>query len=143
MLGLAHVDLDLARLEVRVDVLLVAADDLPRGAQHVLGPQPLRERKRRRLGVERQLDDPGAVAQVDEDDAAMVAPAVHPPGHAHVLIHPRGIQLAGPGVAVQVGAWWSHKDPLMWCMTVSGATSLSSPPSRSRSWTPSSPKMAT
>jgi hypothetical protein len=52
-------------------------------------------------------------------------------------------QLAGPGVSVQVRAWWSQSVPRMWCMTVSGATSLSSPPSRSRSWTPSSPKMAT
>ena len=59
--------------------------------------------------MERQLDDPGAVAQVDEDHAAVVAPAVDPAGHAHVLTHARGIQLPGPGVAVQVGAWWSHK----------------------------------
>ena len=56
-----------------------------------------------------ELDDPGAVAQVDEDDAAVVAAAVDPAGHAHVLAHARGVELAGPGVAVRVGAWWSHK----------------------------------
>ena len=76
-------------------------------------------------------------------DAAVVAPAVDPAGHAHVLADACGVELPGPGVAVRVRAWWSQSCPLMWCMTDSGATSLSSPPSRSRSWTPSSPKMAT
>ena len=40
--------------------------------------------------------------------AAVVAPAVDPAGHAHVLADARGVELAGPGVAVRVGAWWSH-----------------------------------
>ena len=93
--------------------------------------------------MEDELDDPGAVAQVDEDQAAVVAAAMDPAGDAHVLADACGVELAGPGVAIRIGAWWSQIDPLMWCMTVSGATSLSSPPSRSRSWTPSSPKMAT
>jgi hypothetical protein len=34
--------------------------------------------------VERELQEPGTVAQVDEDDPAVVAPPVHPAGHAHV-----------------------------------------------------------
>ena len=33
---------------------------------------------RRGGGVEHELHDPGALAQVDEDQAAMVAAAVHP-----------------------------------------------------------------
>src|SRR3989304_6066032 len=40
----------------------------------------------RRLGrVEDHLHQPAAVAQVDEDEAAVVAPAVHPAGQRHVL----------------------------------------------------------
>ena len=57
----------------------------PAALTHVLGPQPLRQRVRlgRRLRMEDELDDAGAVAQVDEDQAAVVAAAVDPAGHAH------------------------------------------------------------
>src|SRR6185437_6695999 len=135
VLGLGDGELDLPRLEGGVDVALLAPDDLAGRAQHMLRPQLLRERVRLRrgLGMEDELDDPGAVAQVDEDQPAVVAAAVDPAGDADLLPHARGVELAGPGVAVQVRAWRSHSCPLMWCMTVSGATSLSSPPSRSRS----------
>ena len=102
-----------------------------------------RVRLGRGLGVEDELDDAGAVAEVDEDEAAVVAAAMDPAGHAHVLADTSCVELTGPGVTVRVRAWRSQICPLMWCMTDSGATSLSSPPSRSRSWTPSSPKMAT
>ena len=38
------------------------------------------------VGIEDELDEPGPVAQVDEDQAAVVAAAVHPAGE------PRGSQ---------------------------------------------------
>ena len=41
----------------------------------------------RLLGAEHELEQPGAVAQVDEDQPAVVAPAVHPAGHPHALAH--------------------------------------------------------
>ena len=41
------------------------------------------------LGMEHELHEPGAIAQVDEDQPAVVAPAVHPAGDAHGLADPR------------------------------------------------------
>ena len=97
--------LDLARAQLRVHRALLAADDLAGDADHVLGAHPLGERVRLRrfLRVEDDLQDARAVAQVDEHQAAVVAAAVHPAGHAHVLADARGVQLAGPCVAVGVG----------------------------------------
>ena len=40
--------------------------------------------------------------------AAVVAAAMDPAGHAHALADACGVELAGPGVAVRVGAWWSQ-----------------------------------
>ena len=59
-------------------------------------------RLRRVLGMEHELDDPGAIAQVDEDQAAVVAAAVHPAGHAGLGVGAVGGQLAAPRVAVAV-----------------------------------------
>ena len=50
-----------------------------------------------------ELHEPGAVAQVDEDQPAVVAAAVDPAGHADLVADARGGQVAGPGVAVAVG----------------------------------------
>ena len=71
--------------------------DLAVRAEDVLGPQPLGERVRggRRLGVEDELHDPGAVAQVDEDQPAVVAAPVHPARDARRRARPRGVQLTG------------------------------------------------
>ena len=103
VLGVGDRELDLAGGQVRVDVARLALDDLAGGGEDVLGPQPLGQRVRvgRRLGVEDELDDAGAVAQVDEDQPAVVAPAVDPAGHAHALADAGGVELAGPGVAVR------------------------------------------
>jgi hypothetical protein len=51
--------------------------DAPVDADHVLGPQPLggSERLAARVRVEDELQQPGAVAQVDEDQAAVVSAA--------------------------------------------------------------------
>ena len=52
----------------------------------MLGAQPLGGGVRLGggLGVEDELHEARAVAQVDEDQPAVVAPAVHPAGDAHV-----------------------------------------------------------
>ena len=54
---------------------------------------------------------PGAVAQVDEDQPAVVAAAVHPAGDAHGLADARGVELAGPGVAVVVARAAASRQP--------------------------------
>ena len=70
--------------EVRVDVALLAPHDLA-GARR---PRARAAAARRRvrlgggLGVEDELHEPGAVAQVDEDQPAVVAAAVDPAGDA-------------------------------------------------------------
>ena len=46
-------------------------------------------RRRRGLGMEHELHDPGAVAQVDEDQAAVVAAAVHPAGDTRACVPAR------------------------------------------------------
>ena len=63
---------------------------------------------RRVLGVEHELQQAGAVAEVDEDQPAVVAPAVHPAGHAHLVAGAVGAQLAGPGLAVAGSARGPH-----------------------------------
>ena len=101
----AHGELDLAAGQVRVDVLGRAALDLPRDGDHVLGAQPVRGGVR--LGgvgrVKDELQQARALAQVDEDQTAVVAAAVHPAGHAGLRAGPGGVELGDPGVAVEVG----------------------------------------
>ena len=41
-------------------------------------------RRRAVLGAEHDLDEAGAVAQIDEHDAAVIAPRVHPAHHRHL-----------------------------------------------------------
>ena len=53
--------------------------------------------------MEDELDQAGAVAQVDEDQAAVVAAAVDPARDARLGVDPVGEHLAAPGVAVVVG----------------------------------------
>ena len=110
-LRLGDLELDLAGVELRVDVALLAAHDRAGGGDDVLGAQPLGQRVGlgRRLGVEDELDDPGAVAQVDEDQPAVVAAAMHPAGDADGRVDVAGAQLAGPGVAEGVGARRPHR----------------------------------
>ena len=49
---------------------------------------------------------PAAVAQVDEDQPAVVAAAVDPAGDADLAAGVGGAQIAGPGVAEPVGLRW-------------------------------------
>ena len=78
----------------------------PGDREHVLGPQAVRELERlpRLVGVEDELDEPGAVAQVDEHEPAVVAAAVHPARDPGVGVDPVAEHLAAPGVAIFVGA---------------------------------------
>ena len=62
------------------------------------------------VGVEDELDEAGAVAQVDEDQAAVVAAAVDPAGDPHLGVDPVGEHLAAPGVAVGIRARRRHSE---------------------------------
>ncbi len=99
-------DLDLAGGQVRVRGLGGAADDPAPGAEHVLAAQLVTEAEgvAGDVGVENELHDPGAIAEVDEDQPAVVPAAVDPARDADLGFDPLGQHRAGPGVAVLVGA---------------------------------------
>jgi hypothetical protein len=81
-LELVDLDFDLARREVRVHSLRSSRDDLSGGTKDELVANlvcPLRG-LRAALGVDHELDDPGLVAEVDEDQPAVVPAARGPPG---------------------------------------------------------------
>ena len=137
--------------EVRVHVLLGARDDLALGRDDVLGAQVLGERERvaRRLRVDDELDDPGAVAQVDEDQPAVVAAAVDPAGDPD-LGAARGRRAARRptrrGRCSRAVAASSRVAPLERARATAAAadsTVSCSPDSMSLSATPSSPRIAT
>ena len=57
--------------------------------------QSLGLREHRRLvGIKHHLQQALAIAQVDEDDAAMIAPPMHPAGHLDLLVRERRIDLS-------------------------------------------------
>ena len=147
-LEVGHVELDLARGQPRVDVGLVAAGDGALRGEHVLGAQTVGALVglRRVLGVEHELQQPRPVAQVDEDQPAVVAPPVHPAGHAHLVAGPVGAQLASPGLAVQVrarGPQTGRSPRSTAAGTAPVSISCCSPLSISFSCAPSSPRIAT
>src|SRR5207302_682697 len=75
-------DLDLARGQIRIDELGRARDDLPLGLDHELVAQVvgLLRRLSSALRIHDELDDPGLIAEVDEDEAAVIAARVDPAG---------------------------------------------------------------
>ncbi len=87
LLELGGHELHLAGRKVGVHGGLVAAHQLARDRDHVLGAERSRAAMRlgRLLGAEHELEEPGPVAQVDEDQPAVVAAAVHPARDAHLL----------------------------------------------------------
>ena len=89
-LQLADGHLDLAGGQLRVLVALGAAGHLAGDLDAELVAQRVRV-----LLAEHHLDHTGAVAQVDEDDTAVVAPAGHPPGERHRGAGVRRAQAAG------------------------------------------------
>ena len=103
-LGGGDLELELAGRQLGVDRLLGAPHDRAGGAEHVLGAQLVGELEglARGVRVEDELDQAGAVAQVDEDQAAVVAAAVDPAGDPRLGVDPVAEHLAAPGVAVGV-----------------------------------------
>ena len=101
---LADRDLDLAGRQARVDRLLAARHDLAADLDHELGTHRLGEMVR--LGgerrVEHELHETAAVAQVDEDEVAVVAPPRDPAGERHHASDIGAAQRAGSGVATHV-----------------------------------------
>ncbi len=98
--------LDLAARQVGIDRLRRPRDDLAAHREHVLRARLLGERVR--LGdarrVEHELDHAAAVAEVDEDEIAVVAPARDPAGETHLATDVGGAQLPRIGVA-------KHQEP--------------------------------
>ena len=70
-------------------------------AQHELVADLLGElgRNRRALRIDHELCDARVVAEVDEDEAAVVAPARHPPGERQLAPDVRRSRLAAHQVA--------------------------------------------
>ena len=109
--ALGDLQLDLAGRQVRVDRLGARRTTVAGRAEHVLGPQLVGQLEclAGGVGVEDELDDAGAVAQVDEDQAAVVAAAMDPAGDPRLGVDPVAEHLAAPGVAVAVGAAGSER----------------------------------
>jgi hypothetical protein len=82
---IADEDLDLAGGQVNVLGAFRAAAHLAIDFHHPLGAQLLHLLERRAAGIGHHLAQPVMVAQVDEQQAAVVADAVNPAGEAHVL----------------------------------------------------------
>ena len=84
---LAHGKLDRARGEAGVDGVRRTGHDLARHLDHRLRPQRVCLGKYRAGGVDHALRQPVVVAQIDEDEVAVVALAVNPPRDAGGLAH--------------------------------------------------------
>ncbi len=98
-------ELHLTGGQVGVEVLGSAPGHQAPGRDHVLGAQPVGELVRRGpgIGVKDELEDPGAIAEIDEDETAVVAAPVHPPRHPGSGAGPLAGELLAPGVAEGVG----------------------------------------
>src|SRR5262249_6168125 len=90
--------------------------------------------------VEDELDDAGAIAQVDEDEAAVVAAAVYPAGDPRFAVDQVAEHLPAPGVAVLVRLQrrkLHHASPPVISATrLPASTGRCSPLVMSRSWAP-------
>src|SRR5689334_20933023 len=89
------------------------------------------------LGMEDQLDETAAVAQVDEDQAAVIATAVNPAGDAQLLTDVVLADLAAPDRPVAVRARrlshaGSSSDSIAATAASNPCTSCSEPPARMR-----------
>ena len=86
-LELVHLHLDLARGQVRVDSRGRARGDLAHGAEHELVANLVRDlrRLRRTFGIDHELREAALVAEVDEDEPAVVAPLRRPARQCEAL----------------------------------------------------------
>ena len=93
---LGGLDLDFAGRHLGIDGVLVAQAHLAHRGHNVLRPHllALGVAFGRELLVEHHLDDAAAVAQVEEDQVAVVAAAVYPAHHNHVFAGVGGAQIA-------------------------------------------------
>ena len=100
-LELVDLELDLARVHLRVHRLGRARDDLARRPEDELVADLLRQlgRGRRALGVHHELHDTRPVAEVDEDEPAVIAAAGGPAGERQRLADVRRARLAAHEVA--------------------------------------------
>ncbi len=88
-------DLDLAGGEIPVYRALRPVPDPAGDAQHVfVAHRACGVEGRRVIRIAHDLHQALAVAQIDEDHAAVIAPPVHPAAERHVPVDQRGIQLA-------------------------------------------------
>ena len=97
-----RIDLDLARRQLRVHEARVAQLHPAVDADHRLGPQPFQRREGGRVAVGDHLGDAVVVAQVDEQDAAVIADAMHPARQADLVARVLGSQLAASMRAIGV-----------------------------------------
>src|SRR5579885_1504924 len=118
-------ELDLARRQVRVHRLGRACDDLALGLQHELVAHLVRGSRGvgRALRVDDELQLARVVAQIDEDEAAVVAARVGPAGHGEPPADVLGARFPAVDVAPAV-----HRTSV--ATTSSSATTCSSRPSR-------------
>ena len=94
-LDLVRQHLDLARGELRIDGARRPAPDLAAHPQDKLVADALGAGKRiRPVRIADHLHEPLAIAQIDEDDAAMIAAAMSPAAEGHRLADERGSELA-------------------------------------------------
>ena len=102
-------DFDLAGRQLRIDGLRRAAPHLAHDADDELGPQPLGLGHQRLVVlVEDDLRDAGAVADVDEQQPAQIAHAMHPAQQRRRPRRRRRAQLAAGVRACQVAELLSH-----------------------------------
>ena len=90
-------------------------------------------RLRGAVGVEDQLEQAGTVAQVDEDQPAVIAAAVNPAGDTDLAGSVGGAQVAAPAVAVAVGSRQMHQAATSRSTRRARSTVSSVPERRSRS----------
>ena len=100
-LQLVHLQLDLARRQVGVDGLGRARGDLAHGAEHELVADLVGNLRRRRcaLGIDHELREAALVAEVDEDEPAVVAPLRRPARQCEALSNVFLAELARQHVA--------------------------------------------
>ena len=96
--------LDRPGRQLGVDRLGAARDHMAGDRQHALQARALGLREERVLGLEHDLGQAEVVAQVDEQQLAVVALAVHPARQAHGLPDVQGAQLAA--VVGAIGMHW-------------------------------------
>ena len=105
-----RLQLDAARGQLRVDRATLTRDHLAGDGDDALQPKPVNRIERRRAGGEHALRQPVMVAQIDEQQSAMVALAMHPAGQARGLAGIGGTErpTSMSTIGVHVGMSWGR-----------------------------------